>query len=159
MQETEESVAATFSVRLLGAHEHHQDVAVLSVHGEIDLGTAHLLRKVLLPVLEHQSGPVVVDLSEVPFMDSTGVHVLFDALRRLGPQNRPLAVVCHEEGQVDRVLTWVGLIDALTVCRSCESAVIAGDDILQSKPIRNSGTSDTRDAPGGAGTGPAPAIH
>src|SRR5438270_10175120 len=83
----------TLSVRLLVAPEHDQDAAVLSVHGEIDLGTAPVLREVLLSVLEQDTGAIVVDLSEVPFMDSTGVHVLLDTLQRLKPQNRGLAIV------------------------------------------------------------------
>jgi anti-anti-sigma factor len=53
--------------------EHDQDTLVLTVHGEIDLGTAPTLREALKPILDRQTGPVVVDLSEVAFMDSTGV--------------------------------------------------------------------------------------
>ena len=84
---------------------------MLSPHGEIDLETAPLLREVLLPVLEREIGPVVLDLSEVAFMDSTGVHLLVEALRRLELQNRRLAIVCREGGQVHRLLAVVGLLD------------------------------------------------
>ena len=77
-------------------------------------------------------------------MDSTGVHVLVDTLRRLKPQNRRLAIVCREDGQVHRVLALVGLLDALTVHRSRESAVIGGDDVLLSKPGTNGRPSDAR---------------
>ncbi len=110
-------------VRLLAAREYEDEAAVVSLHGEIDLETAPLLRETLLPVLEHQSGPVVVDLSEVAFMDSTGVHVLVDALQRLEPQNRRLAIACREGGQVHRLLALVGVFDARTVYCSRESAV------------------------------------
>jgi anti-anti-sigma factor len=103
------------SVGLRAACAQHEQVAVLGVQGEIDLATAPELREVLLPVLERQTGPVVVDLSEVPFMDSTGVHVLVDTLRWLESQNRRLALVCHEEGQVHRLLAMVGLLAAVTV--------------------------------------------
>jgi anti-sigma B factor antagonist len=139
-----EGTTAASSVGLLVAHEHHQDVAVLGVHGEIDLGSAAAVREALLPVLEHETGPVVVDLSEVTFMDSTGVHVLVDALRRLERQNRRLAIVCREGGQVHRVLALVGLLETLTVYRSRDSALGAGGDRLQSEPRRNSRPSDTR---------------
>ena len=145
------TVAGTLSVRLLPADEHHRDVAVLSAHGEIDLRTAPVLREVLRPVLEQATGRVVVDLSEVPFMDSTGVHVLVETLRRLEPQNRPLAIVCQEGGQVHRLLALVGLLDAMTVYRSRESAVIAGDDVLRPEPAGA--------AADGPGTDLAPAIH
>jgi anti-sigma B factor antagonist len=137
------STADTASVGLRAAREQHQDVAVLSVHGEIDLATAPVLRELLLPILEHQTGPVVVDLSEVAFMDSTGLHVLVATLRRLEPQNRRLAIVCREGGQVHRVLALVGLLDILTVHRSRESAVLGGDDLLRSEPGSSSRASDT----------------
>jgi anti-sigma B factor antagonist len=131
------------SVGLLTAHGPHQDVAMLRVHGEIDLESAPVLRTFLLPVLEHQTGPVVVDLSEVAFMDSTGLHVLVDTLRRLESQNRRLAIVCREGGQVHRLLALVGLLDALTVHRSPESAVLGGDDLLRPEPGSYSRASDT----------------
>jgi anti-anti-sigma factor len=130
------SADGALSVRLLAARGGDQDAAVLSVNGEIDLGTARVLREVLLPVLEHGTGPVVVDLSEVPFMDSTGVHVLVDALQRLRPQNRRFAIACREGGQVHRLLTLTGMLNALTVHRSRESAVIGGGDLIQPEPCK-----------------------
>ena len=131
--------AGTVTVRLLPAHDEHDHVAVLSVHGEIDLGTAPTLREVLQPVLEHQTGPVVVDLSMVSFMDSSGVHLLVETLRRLQRQNRALTLVCHEESQVHGLLAFVGLLDVVTVCRS--------------------GAHDARNAPRGPGGDLMPAIH
>ena len=125
-----QAAAGTLSV---GRHDRH-GVAVLSAHGELDLGTAPALREALLPVLEHEPGPVVVDLSEVTFMDSTGVHLLADTRRCLEPQQRRFAVVCPEGGPVHRVLALVGLLDLVTAYRSRESAVIGGDDVLQSEP-------------------------
>ncbi len=67
-------------------------------------------------------------------MDSTGVHVLVETLQRLKLQNRRLAIACREGGQVHRLLALVGLLDALSVHSSRESAVIGGDDLLRSEP-------------------------
>lgn len=96
-----------------------------------------MLRAALLPVLEHQTGPVVLDLSEVGFIDSSGVHVLIDTGEQFRLENRRLAIACREGGQVHRVLTLVGLLDAVTVYPSRESAVIGGDDQLRSEPDRS----------------------
>jgi anti-sigma B factor antagonist len=131
-------MASPFSVSLLAVHEHEQDAAVLSVRGEIDLGTAPMLREALQPALERYTGAVVVDLSEVPFIDSTGVHVLIDTLQRLEPHNRRLAIVCSEGGQVHQLLAMVALLDRLAVHPSRESAVIAGDDLLRPEPSSRS---------------------
>ena len=121
----------TFSVRLLAMQEHDPDAVVLSVHGEVDLLTAPLLREAMLPVLERQRGLVVVDLSEVPFMDSSGVHVLVDALQRLGSQNRRFAIACRENGPVHRLLALVGLLDAVAVHGSRAGAVSGGEDRIR----------------------------
>jgi anti-anti-sigma factor len=129
--------AETVSVRVLAAHDHDQGRAVISVRGEIDLETAPALREALSWVHEHRTGPVVVDLSEVGFMDSTGVHVLVDARQWLTLTNRRLAIACHDGGQVHRVLELLGLLDALAVHRSRERAVIGGDEILRPEPSNN----------------------
>jgi anti-sigma B factor antagonist len=131
-----DGTAGSFSVDQQTAKHRNQDIAVLTVRGDIDLATAPALREVLLPVLERDSGPVVIDLSEVPFMDSTGVHVLIDTFRRLRPQNRRLAIACREDGQIHRLLALTGVLDALPVHRSRESAVIGGDDLVRSEPTQ-----------------------
>lgn len=105
--------------------------AVLSVRGEVDLATAPTLREAARTLLAHGTSPVVVDLSEVPFMDSAGVHVLVEMLARLQAQNRRLAIACREHAQVHRLLALVGLLDAVTVHRSRESAVSGGEDVIR----------------------------
>src|ERR1700733_3833435 len=143
LSDLSQGAADPVSLGLLTAHGPHQDLAVFSVGGEIDLESAPVLRKFLLPVLEHQTGPVVMDLSEVAFMDSTGVHVLVDTHRRLELQNRRFAIVCREGGQVHRLLAVVGLLDVLSVHRSRESAVNGDDNLLRGEPGRNGRASDT----------------
>lgn len=123
----------SFSAELLTPKEGGQDAAVLSVRGEIDLETAPTLSELLLPVLERGTGAVVVDLSEVPFMDSSGVHFLVDTLRRLQDQGRRLAVTCRGRGQVHRLLAVAGLLDGLSVHRSRESALSDGDELIRAK--------------------------
>ena len=123
-----------FSVHMLRVHEHDEDVAVLTVHGDVDLMTAPLLREAMRPVLARQRGAVVVDLSEVPFMDSSGVHVLVEALQRLGSQNRRLAIACRESGQIHGLLAVVGLLDTVTVHRSRDGALIGGEDRIRPEP-------------------------
>jgi hypothetical protein len=73
LSDLSQGAADPVSLGLLTAHGPHQDLAVFSVGGEIDLESAPVLRKFLLAVLEHQTGPVVMDLFEVAFMDSTRI--------------------------------------------------------------------------------------
>jgi anti-sigma B factor antagonist len=129
--------ASTSSPGLRVQRDDHHNAAVLSVHGELDLATAPALREALLPVLEHENRPVIVDLSEVPFMDSTGLQILVDTHQQLASQKRRFAIVYRQPGQVDRLLALVGLLDVLTVYRSRQSAVTGNDDVLRAKPAND----------------------
>ncbi|MDI1462680.1 STAS domain-containing protein [Catellatospora sp. KI3] len=61
-------------------HGTEDGLAVVRVQGEIDLMTADALRDELCAAV--QAAPVVmVDLSGVGFLDSTGVRSLFDAYK------------------------------------------------------------------------------
>ncbi|MFT7841620.1 STAS domain-containing protein [Saccharothrix sp. BKS2] len=57
-------------------------VPVLRVGGEIDMGTCDVVRHALLPWLDGASGGVVVDLSGVTFLASSGLELLIEAARR-----------------------------------------------------------------------------
>jgi anti-sigma B factor antagonist len=70
---------------------------VISCEGELDLATAPQLKWRLVNALEGELAGIVVDLSEVTFMDSTALGVLVGVRRGLGLGAR-LAVVCTHPG-------------------------------------------------------------
>ena len=49
---------------------------VIWLEGEIDMSSAHELRSVLT---EHGAGPLILDASNLTFMDSSGLKVLAEA--------------------------------------------------------------------------------
>lgn len=56
---------------------------VIAFSGEIDLAVAEAFSSALQPYVD-AGGPVTVDLSEVTFMDSSGIHAIIEAARGLG---------------------------------------------------------------------------
>lgn len=78
-------------------------VRVLSVVGEVDLASAPRLSERLNVAVRCTSGGVVVDLTGVEVLDSTGIAVLLNALRRMTRARRRLALVCTS-GPVLQVL-------------------------------------------------------
>jgi anti-sigma B factor antagonist len=58
-------------------------IGVVTASGEIDVATAEPLRQALISVEQEGATQVVVDLTEVEFLDSTGLGVLVGSLRRL----------------------------------------------------------------------------
>src|SRR5919107_116690 len=57
-------------------HRRVDAVEVFAARGEIDISTATRFVDALRPTLRQGSGDVVIDLADVTFMDSTGVHLL-----------------------------------------------------------------------------------
>jgi anti-sigma B factor antagonist len=78
------------------------DTAWVQVAGELDLVTSPQLRQTLSEV-QRAAHLVMLDLRELRFIDSSGVHVILDAARDSRPGVRLLIV--RGPAQVDRVLT------------------------------------------------------
>jgi anti-sigma B factor antagonist len=102
--------------------ERQDGFALVAPSGEVDLATARGLGDVLRDETQDGVGHVVVDLSEVTYLDSTGLGVLLSALRRLTRLGRSLALVCPE-GSVRRVFEITDLIGMLGVHETREEAL------------------------------------
>jgi anti-sigma B factor antagonist len=69
-----------------------------------------------------EEGTVIVDLTAVTFMDSTGLSILLNARRRYTAAGRTLLVLCPD-GPARRVLRLSGLEETLSVCDSLGAAL------------------------------------
>src|SRR6266498_2251857 len=96
--------------------------AILSVGGEVDLATAPQLHAKLVDLVENGAGSVVVDLTPVAFMDSTGLGALLAGRRRADARGRTMLLVCPE-GQVLRVLRLTGMATVFPVYSSLVEAL------------------------------------
>ncbi|MET0512813.1 MAG: STAS domain-containing protein [Thermoleophilaceae bacterium] len=101
-----------------------EGVDMLSVEGEIDIFTAPRLISVLNQAVTDAVHSVIVDLSAVGFMDSTGLALLINAHRRLTRRQKGFAVVCPA-GPLRRVFEITDMVDTLRVCPDRESAALA----------------------------------
>jgi anti-sigma B factor antagonist len=101
------------------------DVPVLHVAGEVDLATAPALRDALGALLaDGAAARVVVDLSAVTFLASSGLAALLEAHQRACASGRALRVVVAER-TVWRVLEVTGLVRVLDCHASLREALDA----------------------------------
>ena len=84
----------------------------VSVAGEVDVSNADSLREALDGALGANAPGVVVDLAEVPYIDSTGIGVLVGAAHRAREAGSSLAVE-RPQRNVARVLGLLGVGDEL----------------------------------------------
>ncbi|MDQ6748857.1 MAG: STAS domain-containing protein, partial [Candidatus Dormibacteraeota bacterium] len=89
------------------------DAAWVGVTGELDIATAPQLAE-MLGRAEQRCQRVVLDLRQVTFMDSAGVHVILEASVRADAAGRRLVVV-RGPSQVDRVLALARGSDGLEI--------------------------------------------
>ncbi len=102
--------------------EEHDGVPVLAVAGEIDVYTAPRLRERLLDVAHAGTSTVVVDLTEVSFVDSTGLGVLVSGLKRFREAGGDLLLVVTQP-QIMKVLEITGLTTVFSIYDTVAAAV------------------------------------
>lgn len=88
--------------------------SVVLVDGEVDVSNADQLRTVLDGRVEDAPTELVVDLSKVPYIDSTGIGVLVGAAHRAAEKNVRFEVA-NPQRNVERVLGLLGVSNDLNV--------------------------------------------
>lgn len=99
-------------------------IPVLAVKGEIDVSTAPELRERLLAAAESGQTVVVVDLSDVSFVDSTALGVLVSGVKRFRSVGGDLRLVVTRP-HISKVLEITGLNDVFAIYVTAEDAVKA----------------------------------
>lgn len=90
------------------------DAARVLVEGEVDVSNADELRNAVDAALTLDAPEVTVDLSQVPYIDSTGIGVLVGAAHRAADAGKKL-VVASPQKNVARVLGLLGVADDLNI--------------------------------------------
>ncbi len=98
-------------------------IPLATVTGEVDVYSAPSLRDSLADLLGDGSN-VVVDLTDVGFLDSTGLGALVAARKIAGDNGAHLPLVCTRE-RILKLFTITGLDGVFTIYPSVEAAVTA----------------------------------
>jgi anti-sigma B factor antagonist len=98
---------------------------VAHVSGEIDRSNAAELGDRVASAIGDQSGGLVVDLSELAFLDSTGIRMLFGLATQLTERQQALRVVVPHGSHLGEILDTVGLKQAAATDHTVGDAVAA----------------------------------
>ena len=101
------------------------DVVVARLSGEIDLSNAADVGESLSAAVPNTALGLVIDLTATAYLDSSGVHLLFDLAERLQRRQQQLRVVVPEGAPVRRVLRIVELDESVPMTATVEEAVAA----------------------------------
>jgi anti-anti-sigma factor len=111
--------------------EHDGNAIVYSLRGSLDFETAPSLRAAMLEAADEGKHDIVVDLSHLEFLDSSGLGALIGAHKRALENAGRLRVIISA-GPIARLLTITGLMDVLAVYPSIEAALEDRDRLIPS---------------------------
>ena len=102
-----------FEVGKLMVHsEREGDLHTIYVRGELDLATADDLERELIKVEDTDALSIILDLSDLQFIDSTGVRVLLSAHARSRANSNRLTLL-RGSAAVQRVFEVTGILNLL----------------------------------------------
>ena len=110
---------------LVGVEIEQRDdqVVVARLTGELDISAAERTGKRIAEAVPSSARGLVVDMSDLEFMDSSGVSMLFSLARQVGSHRQQLRVVAPPGRPVSRVLQIVEFDRAAPVDADVDSAV------------------------------------
>ena len=95
---------------------------VVQAEGQIDLYSAPELKEGVWRVIDAGKTRVIVDLTGVTFIDSTGLGVLIGALKRVRARRGTLALVVTDY-DIERLFELTGLDGTFSIHRSRDDAL------------------------------------
>jgi anti-sigma B factor antagonist len=111
---------------------HHEDLSihvhvsggmqVFDLTGSLDIATAPTVRAALLEASERGDHRLVVDLTKLEFLDSTGLGALIGGQRRAKEFDGDVRLVATE-GQILRLLRITGLLKVFSVYPTLDAAL------------------------------------
>jgi anti-anti-sigma factor len=81
-----------------------EGIVVAHVEGEIDLSNGEELRNALASRLTNEALGLVLDLREVAYLDSAGIHLIYALRERLGNRGQQLRLVVGAGSPITEVL-------------------------------------------------------
>ncbi len=115
--------------------QHHEDLSihvhvvdemqVFDLVGSLDIATSPTVRAALTSASERGNHRLIVDLTQVDFLDSTGLGALIGGQRRAKEFNGEVRLVA-KEGQILRLLRITGLLKVFAVYAKLEDALADG---------------------------------
>ena len=108
-------------IRLETAMRTEAGVSVLGVSGEIDVFTAPEFKSAINQTIESGLSDLIIDLTRVSYMDSSGFGTLLGATKRVRPKGGSVNLVgCNEA--IERMMKITRLDTVFNLCRTVEEA-------------------------------------
>jgi anti-sigma B factor antagonist len=103
--------------------EEHEGSPVARIRGEIDMSNVAELGTALQSAVGHAAPGLIIDFTQTEYLDSAGLHFIFDLGKRLRDRGQRLYLVVPDDSPVAAVLDIVNVESLAPRCESLELAL------------------------------------
>jgi anti-sigma B factor antagonist len=101
------------------------NIVVASLRGEIDMSNAGELGDTIGRALTNDALALVLDLTGVEYLDSAGIHVIYELHERLRTRGQDIRVVIAPDALIGEALRLADVPRAVGVADSVEAALVS----------------------------------
>jgi anti-sigma B factor antagonist len=105
--------------------EHRDGILVAKLEGEIDLSNAEEIGRALRGGLDNEAPGLVLDLSVVAYLDSAGIHLIYDLRERLQQRGQSVGLVIPGDAPTRDALALADIPSAVACAETLDEAVAA----------------------------------
>ena len=99
-----------------------EDILIFGATGELDVYSAHDFKDPLMEAILAKQKKIIIDLSKVTFIDSTGLGILVNTAKHLRGHNSKMVLVIKEDG-IDQVFRVTKLDQIFKIYQTQEEAI------------------------------------
>lgn len=116
--------------------EREDKIVVAVLTGEVDMSNAASVRQQIAESVTPDDDALLVDLSELSFIDSAGLHTLIE-LRTVLDERRQQLLLCVSHGSpIERAIEIIGLSRSVSIhADRAEAMEAARTSAMESRPI------------------------
>jgi anti-anti-sigma factor len=96
-------------------------VVTATISGEIDLSNAAELTRSLVEAVPSEAAGLLLEMSDVVYIDSSGIRMLADLARRLAWRAQEFVIVAPESSRTRKVLSLTGVAESFRLQDSAEA--------------------------------------
>ena len=116
--------------------EREDGIVIAVLTGEVDMSNATSVRLLISESVTSDDDAVVVDLSDLAFMDSAGLHSVVELSTVLDEGRQQLLLCVPHSSPMQRAIEIIGLPGAVSVHASRDEAIAAARaSTMESRPI------------------------
>ena len=96
---------------------------VAHLSGEVDMTNTEELRSSVLDRLAHTATGLVLDLGDLEYLDSAGIHLIYDLAAVLAERGQRLGLVVPAGCPAESALRYAAVLDELRACPTLTGAL------------------------------------